>query len=104
MAQAEVCHAIVFGSRYSLLCRDMDGCMSHPDSGSDPLSGSEPVLGCKTQDWDSLPDFFFFYRTCICGYGPFLITESKYHIHLLSPIYLYKTVILHYKSEHGTYM
>ena len=72
MAQAEVCHAIVFGSRYSLLCRDMDGCMSHPDSGSDPLSGSEPVLGCKTQDWDSLPDFFFFTELVSVGMAHFL--------------------------------
>ena len=33
--------------------------MSHPDSKSDPIGGSEPSSGCETQDWDSLPDFFF---------------------------------------------
>ena len=38
---------------------------------------------------------FFFNQTCNCGYGPHLITESKYHIHLPSPIYNYKTVLLH---------
>ena len=33
--------------------------MSRPDSRSDPIGGSEPSSGCETQDWDSLPDFFF---------------------------------------------
>ena len=32
--------------------------MSSPDSRSDPIGGSEPSLGCETQDWDSLPNFF----------------------------------------------
>ena len=32
--------------------------MSRPESRSDPIGGSEPSLGCETQDWDSLPDFF----------------------------------------------
>ena len=48
-------------------CRDMDmmsrhgwQCVSRPDSRSDPISGSERSSGCETQDWDSLPDFFFF--------------------------------------------
>ena len=55
--------------------------------------------------------FFFLNRTGTYGYGPHLITESKYHIpikrtttevvsikiytHLLSPIYKYKNVLLH---------
>ena len=54
--------------------------------------------------------FFFQRRTCTCGYGPHLMTESKYHIHIkitttgvvsikiythiLNPIYKYKTVLL----------
>ena len=54
---------------------------------------------------------FFLSQTYTCGYGPHLITESKYHIHikrtttkvvsikiythLSSPIYKYKTVLLH---------
>ena len=33
--------------------------LSCPKSRSDPIGGSEPVSGCETQDWDSLPDFFF---------------------------------------------
>ena len=33
--------------------------MSRPESRSDPIGGSEPSSGCETQDWDSLPDFFF---------------------------------------------
>ena len=65
----------------------------------------------ETIYWDSLPVFFFFKsRTCTCGYGPHLIIESKYHVqnknyhrsgvysiytHTLSPIYIYKTVLLH---------
>ena len=36
--------------------------MSRPDSRSDPIGGSEPSSGCETQDWDSLPDFFFFLK------------------------------------------
>ena len=34
--------------------------MSHPESRSDQIGRSEPSSGCETQDWDSLPDFFFF--------------------------------------------
>ena len=33
--------------------------LSRPDSRFDPIGGSEPSSGCETQDWDSLPDFFF---------------------------------------------
>ena len=33
--------------------------VSSPDSWSDPIGGSESSSGCETQDWDSLPDFFF---------------------------------------------
>ena len=69
--------------------------MSRPESRSDPIGRSEPSSGCETQDWDS---FFFFFlkanRTDTCGYGPHLITESKYHIHLQSPIYIYKIELL----------
>ena len=35
--------------------------VSHPDSRSDPIGGSEPSSGCETQDWDSLPEIFFFF-------------------------------------------
>ena len=55
--------------------------LSHPDSRSDPIGGSEPVSRCETIYWDSLL-FFFLSRTCACGYGLHLITESKYHIHI----------------------
>ena len=33
--------------------------LSRPESRSDPIGGSEPSPGRETQDWDSLPDFFF---------------------------------------------
>ena len=72
--------------------------MSHPD-------------WCENIYWDSLLDFFFQSRTCTYGYGPHLITKSKYHIHikrtttgvvsikiythLSSPIYKNKIVLLH---------
>ena len=42
-----------------------------------PTRSTDPnrFSGRETQDWDSLPDFFFFLnRTCTCGYGPHLIT------------------------------
>ena len=43
--------------------------MSRPESRSDPIGGSKPSSGCETQDWDSLPDFFFFFLkpTGTCG-------------------------------------
>ena len=66
--------------------------LSRPDSRSDPIGGSEPVSG--TGDSGLGLFFFFFYRTDTYGYGPHLITESKYHIHLQSPIYIYKTELL----------
>ena len=85
--------------------------VSRPDSRSDPIGGSESVSGFENTYWDSLPDFFFQSRTYTCGYGPHLITESKYHIHikrtttgvvsikiythLPSPIYKYNTVLLY---------
>ena len=67
--------------------------LSHPESRSDPIGGSEPVS--ETRD-SGLGLFFFFFlnRTDTCGYGPHLITGSKYHIHLQSPIYIYKTELL----------
>ena len=34
--------------------------MSHPDSRFDSIGGYELSSGCETQDWDSLPNFFFF--------------------------------------------
>ena len=60
------------------------GGLSRPDSRSDPIGGSEPSSGCETQDWDSLPDFLFFFLnpTGTCGYGPHLVTETKYYKHI----------------------
>ena len=43
--------------------------------------------------------FFFLNRTCTCGYGPHLITESKYHTHILSPIHLYKNYIFTFTNQ-----
>ena len=67
-----------------------------PNPGPTRLADLNRFSGPETQDWDSLLDFFFFKnRTGTCGYGPHLITESKSHIHLQSPIYIYKTELLH---------
>ena len=81
-----------------------------PNPGPTLLVDPNRVRGRETIYWDSLPDFFFQRRTCTCGYGPHLMTESKYHIHIkitttgvvsikiythiLNPIYKYKTVLL----------
>ena len=65
-----------------------------PNPGPTRLTDPNRFPGCETQDWDSLPDFFL-NRTGTCGYGPHLITESQYHIHLPSPIYIFKTELLH---------
>ena len=50
----------------------------------DPTRLADPnrFPGRETQDWDSLPDFFFLNRTGACGYGPHLKTESKYYIQI----------------------
>ena len=69
--------------------------VSHPDSRSDPIGGSEHSSGCKTIYWDSLPDFFFKIRTGTCGYGPHLITESKYHIQNKTTTVVVFTVYIH---------
>ena len=37
--------------------------LSRPVSRSDPIGGSKPSSGCETQDWDSLPNFFFKKKT-----------------------------------------
>ena len=59
--------------------------VSRPEPRPDPIGGSEPVSGRETQDWDSLPDFFFFFfltELVPVGYGPHLKTESKYYIQI----------------------
>ena len=77
-----------------------------PIPGPIRFGGSEPSSGCETIT-RTLYLFFF------------LITTSKYHIHIkrtttgvvsikiyiyrLSPIYIYKTVLLHLQLEYGTY-
>ena len=53
--------------------------VSHPDSRSDPIGGSKSGFEAR----DRTGTFFFLLnRTCTCGYGPHLITESTYHIHI----------------------
>ena len=47
---------------------------------------------------------FFLKPTGTCGYGPPPITESKYYIHITESHLQIQTLLLHYKSEHGTYM
>ena len=93
--------------------------VSHPDSRSDLIGGFEPSSGCETIYWDSL-HIFFQSRTCACGYGPHLIIESKYHIHIQknyhrsgvhqnlytyieSHLHIQKLYFYIYKSEHETY-
>ena len=68
-------------NNFSKVCEPDNGdlMMPHPNSRSDPIGESEPSSGCETQDWDSLPEFFFLKPNCTCGYGPHLITESKYY-------------------------
>ena len=56
--------------------------VSRLESQSDPIGGSEPSPGRETKYWDSLPDIFFLKPTGTCGYGPHLITESKYYIQI----------------------
>ena len=59
----------------------LTGMLCHaPIPGPTRLADPNLFPGRETQDWDSLPDFFFFLkanRTDTCGYGPHLITESK---------------------------
>ena len=62
--------------------------VSRPNPGPTRLADPNRFPGRETQDWDSLPDFFFQRRTGTCGYGLHLITGSQYHIHLPSPIYI----------------
>ena len=64
-----------------------------PNPGPTRLTDPNRFPERETQDLDSF-FFFFLNRTDTCGYGPHLITESKYHIHLQSPIYIYKTELL----------
>ena len=46
-----------------------------PNPGPTRLAVPNRFPGRETQDWDSLPDFFFLKnRTGTCGYGPHLIT------------------------------
>ena len=94
--------------------------LSHPDSRSDPIGGSEPVSGCENIYWDSLPDFFFQNRTCTCGYGSHLITESNIiyiskvlqaewcpskSIHIYRVLFTKTKLYFYiYKSERGTYI
>ena len=68
--------------------------VSRPEFQPDPIGGFEPVSGTRDHILGLFTCFFFLNRTGTCGYGPHLITESKYHIHLPSPIYNYKTVLL----------
>ena len=58
-----------------------------PNPGPTRLADPNRFSGRETQDWDSLPDFNFFFfffknRTDTCGYGPHLKTESKYYIQI----------------------
>ena len=54
--------------------------LSRPVSRSDPIGGSEPSSGCETQDWDSLPDFFFFKSKLAPVVIAHTYNNSKYYI------------------------
>ena len=41
-----------------------------PSPGPTRLADPNQFPGCETQDWDSLPDFFFLNRTGACGLWP----------------------------------
>ena len=79
--------------------------MSCPDSRSDPIGGSEPGSGCENIYWDSLPDFFFSKLNLYVWVWPTSYNRIKrtttevvsinIYTHLSSPIYKYKTVLLH---------
>ena len=85
--------------------------VSHPDSHSDPIGESESGSEARDRTGTLYLIFFFQSRICTCGYGPHLIIESKYHIHikrtttgvvsikiykhLSSLIYKHKTILLH---------
>ena len=88
--------------------------MSHPESRSDPIGGSEPSSGCETIYWDSLPVFFLkaelvsvsiqtisVITKIIYIYKSYQnkattgVVSIKIYTHILSPIYIYKTVLLH---------
>ena len=81
-----------------------------PIPGPTRLADSNRFPGRETQDWDSLPEFFLFFLTELVPVGMAHIYniikisyQKNYHrsgvhqiyTHLSSPIYLYKTVLLH---------
>ena len=73
--------------------------MSHPDSRSDPIGESEPSSEHETIYWDSLPIFilflFFYNNRYIYKRTTTGVVSIKIYTHILSLIYIYKTVLLH---------
>ena len=50
-----------------------------------PTRSADPnrFPGCETQDWDSLPDFFFFFKSQLAPVGmAHTYNNSKYYIHI----------------------
>ena len=73
-----------------------DGICHAPISGPTRLANPNRFPGRETQDWDSLPDFFFFFKAnWHLWVWPTSYNNSQHHIHLQSPIYKFKTVLLH---------
>ena len=66
-----------------------------PIPGPTRLADSNRVRGARLKTGTLYLIFFLKSQTGTCGHGPYLIIESKYHIHLSSPIYKYKTELLH---------
>ena len=70
--------------------------VSHPDSRSDPIGGSEPVSEARDRTGTLYLIFFFQSRTYTCGLWPTSYNKIKIlYTYLSSPIYKYKTVLLH---------
>ena len=78
--------------------------MSRPESRSDLIGGSESSSGCETQDWDSLPDFFFKTELVPVGMAHNLLQNQNIIYFYRVPFTYTKLNFYIYKSERGTNM
>ena len=51
------------GVEVYVCCGGAETCCHAPNPGPTRLADPNRFPGCETQDWDSLPDFFFFFKT-----------------------------------------
>ena len=83
--------------------------VSRPKSRSDLIGGSEPSSGCETQDWDSLPDFFFLKANWHLWVWPTSynrikrtttgVVSIKIYTHILSPILQIQTCTFTFTNQ-----